>query len=1081
MTLERRAGAPRLIEWTGERCVPWAPDVQVVYEHMHRYLWASRLLAGRRVLDLGSGEGFGAGILSDTAREVVGVDVDERTVEHASLNWSSATVSFVQGSALDLSAFEPGSFDAVVAFEIIEHLQDQSRMLAEIDRVLTDDGLLVISTPDRRIYSEASGQSNPFHERELTAEEFSALLGETFANVGLWGQRTITGSHLGALTRRAGPEASVESEFFIERAGEEWRIAGEPAALYLVAVASNASLPDAPASSTLGDCGLDLLRAEERKAAEAAQLLLAQRDQAEQRVGAALAETNAAVAEMERREADHSEREVVRDAALKRRDSEIGERDEEIGYQQHELMGVRTRITQMEADLVDLHAQLEETRRFARRVEASVTWQTFQRLRGRVFRALGGEGSLAVRGLRVTLRAAGRLIGRSAAATSTGAAQTPSSPAGERISLPEFSHPRVSLVIPLYSGAGLTRRCLETIRDHTLRPSFEVIVVDDTADPETKGLLGLVDGVTVLRNERNEGYLRSVNRGAAAASGEWLVLCNNDIEATPCWLENLLSTAESGDDIGVVAPKFIAPDGLLSEAGGIIWSDGTGVNYGRGEDPSRPQYEYTREVDYGSAAALLVRKRLWKEIGGYDERFVPMYYEDADLCFESRRRGWRVLYEPSAVVVHAEGSTAGTDLSSGHKRHQEVNRVKFLRKWRDLLDAEHLPPDHGGVEEAARRHRGPQVLVVDFRTPMWDRDAGSLRMFEMIRSLQRLGYAVTFAPDNAARLEPYTRDLQRLGVEVIFGAIDVMPVLAEIGPGLTAVILSRPHAASRWLDSVREFAPAAIVVYDTVDLHWVRESRRFSMERAGSRADNGRIIAQGPKALALFELELAMVRAADLTIAVTGEERAEIISHAPDAQVVIIPTVHEVVEHVRPAAGRTDILFVGGFEHPPNADAVTYLVREVMPRVWSRKPDLSVTVVGGSVPHEVKMLASSRVDVRGWVADLEPILASSRAMVVPVRYGAGVKGKITQGLAAGLPVVTTHVGAEGLEGEDGENMLIGDDPEALADRILQVVDDDALWLSLSRGGRALIERKCSLDVLDARMREVLTTSAGSHK
>ncbi|HWG08545.1 MAG TPA: glycosyltransferase [Solirubrobacteraceae bacterium] len=1062
MSLRRRAAAPRLIEWTGERCVPWAPDVQVVYEHMHRYLWAAQIVEGKRVLDLGSGEGFGAAILAESAAAVVGVDVDERTVEHATLNWSSPSVSFVTGSALDLSAFEDGSFDAVVAFEIVEHVSEQDRMLAEIDRLLARDGVLIISTPDRRIYTEASGQVNPFHECELTYDEFSALLGKTFDHVAFWGQRTIAGSHLGAVGTQ--PESApssdasraASSDFFIERAGEEWRLAGDPAALYVVAVASHARLPLLAPSSMLGDCGLELLRASEREAGEVAAGLRGEREA----IAVALAG----------REEDFAEREVERDAELKRRDAALVERDERIAYQDNELLRGRARIEEMQAVLLDLGAQLEQARRFAARVEASVTWQAFQRVRGRLFSLLGGERSLAVRALRLSLRGLGRFLRGSG--DHAGPAAEMQGPAGEPIVLPEFAHPHVSLVIPLYSGAALTRRCLETIRDHT-KPAYEVILVDDTADPDTKGLLTLVSGAEIIRNEQNDGYLRSVKRGAEAARGDWLVLCNNDIEATSGWLENLLETAEAYDDVGIVAPKFIAPDGMLSEAGGILWSDGTGVNYGRGEDSSQPRYEYTREVDYGSAAALLVRTSLWQEIGGYDERFVPMYYEDADLCFEARRRGWRVMYEPSAVVVHAEGSTAGTDPSSGHKRHQETNRVKFVRKWESALQ-DHLPVDMERVEAAARRHDpGPRILVVDFRTPMWDRDAGSLRMYEIIRSLQRLGCSVAFAPDNGARPEPYTRRLQRMGVEVIYGAVDVMPALAELGPQLTAAILSRPHPASRWLDSVRELAPTATIVYDTVDLHWLRESRRFGLDNPARAGGNGHFVAEGPKAKALFELELAMVRASDVTVAVTTEERERILNDVPEARVIVIPTIHAVREEVSPVTGRSDVLFVGGFEHPPNADAVTYLVREVMPHVWEERPELSVTIVGGSVPPEVASLASPRVHVRGWVPDLDPILESSRMMVVPVRFGAGVKGKITQALAAGVPIVTTPVGAEGLSGEDGENMLIGDDAEALAQRIVRVVDDDVLWQSLSRAGQALASVTCSPDLLDERMRELL--------
>jgi 2-polyprenyl-3-methyl-5-hydroxy-6-metoxy-1,4-benzoquinol methylase len=153
----RRAGAPRLIDWTGERCVPWAPDVQVVYEHFHRYLWARPLTAGRRVLDLGCGEGFGAALLADVAESVTGIDVDARTVEHARLNYGGPGLDFRVASATDLADFPDDSFEAVAAFEIIEHVDDQAALMSEVARVLAPGGLVVASTPDRRAYSEATG------------------------------------------------------------------------------------------------------------------------------------------------------------------------------------------------------------------------------------------------------------------------------------------------------------------------------------------------------------------------------------------------------------------------------------------------------------------------------------------------------------------------------------------------------------------------------------------------------------------------------------------------------------------------------------------------------------------------------------------------------------------------------------------------------------------------------------------------------------------------------------------------------------------------------------------------------------
>jgi GT2 family glycosyltransferase/SAM-dependent methyltransferase len=1046
MSLQRRAGAPRLIEWTGERCVPWSPDVQVVYEHMHRYLWASKLVGGKRVLDLGSGEGFGASLLAESAETVVGVDIDEQTVEHAQLNWSGPRINFQVGSAIDLSPFADGTFGAVVAFEIIEHLAEQEQMLAEVRRVLVPGGLLIVSTPDRRLYSEATGQSNPYHERELTREEFSGLLSKTFANVGMFGQRTITGSHLGALDSQ-GDVTAPPSAFFIERAGEEWRLAGDPAALYMIALASDVPLEPVSSTSTLADCGLELMRASERGGAEFARTIASERD-------AALARE-----------------EVARDA-LDRLRLEIRHRDVRVDHLQGEIAGVRERLDGSERSAHELFVALEESRRLTRQVELSVTWQLFQRVRGGVF-ARVGEDKLPVRALRKMLRLGGRLLNRGARAVGPVIVAPPTAADDGAINFPQFQQPLVSLVIPLYSRPELTRRCLESIRDHTDEVGYEVILVDDGADEVTKELLEKVTGARVLADEGNQGYLRSVNRGASVALGQWIVLCNNDIEVTPAWLSAMVDCAVSRNSVGIVAPKFVSPEGELSEAGGILWSDATGVNYGRGEDPRLFHYEYTREIDYGSAAALLVSAELWRQAGGYDVRYEPMYYEDADLCMQARKLGWHVFYEPSAVVVHAEGSTAGTDPSSGYKRHQELNRVKFLDKWRVVLEKEHLAPADHNVRRAATRFGGPHVLVVDFRVPMWDRDAGSLRMFEIIRSLLGLGCRVTLMPDNFAPTEPYTRALQRMGVEVVYGPVDLIAEFGEIGPELAAAILSRPHAASRWLDTVREFAPQALLVYDTVDLHWVRESRRYMFNGPDLPKENGTIAVQGPKAAALLELELALVRASDITVTVTGAESAEIVKHVPDARVLIIPTVHKPSGSGALPSKRRGVIFVGGFEHPPNSDAAIYLVREVMPRVWASMGDVPVTIIGGSPPHEVLELAGPQVEVRGWVSDLVPLLDSARAMVVPVRYGAGIKGKITQALAAGLPVVTTPLGAEGLEALDGGEMLIGEDASALAERVVRVIVDDELWQSLSDGGLRLMRAGFSLEVLESRLREML--------
>jgi SAM-dependent methyltransferase len=256
----RISGAPRLIEATGERIVPWARDAQVIYEHLHRYLWAQPLVAGRRVLDLGSGEGFGAALLADTAAAVTGIDIDERTVEHSRVNYAAPNLSYRVGSATDLSAFADGAFDAVVAFEMIEHVAEHDRVLAEIARVLAPGGVLAMSTPERRAYSDDRGFTNPYHARELTQDEFTALLGTRFATVALFAQRAVTGSRIEALEPGAGHLAVR-----VERGDDDWRVTDAPAPLYLVALASDGALPDVAGESSLIDSGLEVLAEREAR------------------------------------------------------------------------------------------------------------------------------------------------------------------------------------------------------------------------------------------------------------------------------------------------------------------------------------------------------------------------------------------------------------------------------------------------------------------------------------------------------------------------------------------------------------------------------------------------------------------------------------------------------------------------------------------------------------------------------------------------------------------------------------------------------------------------------------------------
>ena len=1017
VTIGRRSGAPRLIDWTGERCVPWTPDIPVVYEHMHRYLWAAGLVEGRRVLDLASGEGFGAAILARSAESVTGIEIDQRTVDHSSLNYGSEWISFTLGDAQDLSAFPDASFGAVVAFEMIEHVPDQERVLGEAARVLTPDGLLIISTPERRAYSGGESRNNPFHVKELDLGEFRALLGAYFEHAVVWGQRTITGSALSALDAGETDDAPSRT-FFIEPEGDEWIVAEGMSPLYLVALASRAPLPPAAHDSTLADADIRLVRSAERRGADAIEAVM--------------------------RVAD----ERAKEAAAARR--ALADREDELFVR-------RQRIAELQAETHRLSGELAVANKASAEMRGSITWKAYRRARDRLFASLGGQDSALVRLIQASIRGAAGI-----ARGSRPAALPRSWPA---IAMPEFRNPTVSLVIPVRSGADLTLACLQSIRDNNDPMSYEVILIDDDADAATRALLAKVSGARILVNDSNIGYLRSVNRGAAAARGEWIVLCNNDIEVRGDWLSAMVECGDSAPDIAAVTPKYLYPNGALNEAGAIIWRDGTGMNYGRGSDATLFPYEFRREVDYGSAAALMVRTSFWRRGGRLTTNGSRRCTTRTRICaFRRENMACASSTSRRSTVVHVEGGTAGTDLAGGHKRFQEVNRTRFAEKWEAQL-GEQWRPGTTNLREASNRLRGPRVLIIDHRVPFWDRDAGSLRMKAMIEALIAMGCRVTLLPDDRNPAEPYGPEFERIGVELWAGNVNVYGELRAIGPELGLVVSSRPHTTSRWLDLVRELAPGAAVVYDTVDLHWLREARRD-----GGHTD---AVPHGSKAHALHELELALIRATDATMVVSKDERDRVRNDVPGKPVWVVPTINPVRTEAPSVAMRNGVVFIGGFEHPPNIAAVVRLVKDVMPHVWRALGPVAVTIVGGSVPPEVEALRSAHVDITGWLPEVESSLDAARVMLAPITWGAGLKGKVTQSLAAGLPVVTTTIGAEGLDATDGEQILIADDDEALADRVVRLLTNDELWTSVSAAGQELADGLCSPQVMRMRLAEIL--------
>ncbi|TYP00073.1 GT2 family glycosyltransferase [Geothermobacter ehrlichii] len=630
---------------------------------------------------------------------------------------------------------------------------------------------------------------------------------------------------------------------------------------------------------------------------------------------------------------------------------------------------------------------------------------------------------------------------------------------------PREANPLVSLIVPVHNNLDYTVRCLKSIYRSGSDIDYEVILVDDLSGDNTPKVVQKITGLVYVRNRENLGFLRSCNLGARKAKGRYLVFLNNDTLVFPGWLSALLEPFQRDDKVGLVGAKLIFPDGRLQEAGGIVWRDGSAWNFGRLEDPEAPEYNYLRQVDYLSAACICVPKILFDQLGGFDERFTPAYYEDTDLAFSVRKKGFKVLYQPRCRVVHYEGVSCGADLGQGVKRYQLINAEKFRDKWRDVLK-HHSPNGHFPEREKDRYCRA-RVLVVDALVPTPDRDSGSLRMFNILKILVEMGCKVTFVPENLQYLGGYVETLQEMGIEVLYA-----PYVCHLGSYMErtrglydVVVLSRPYVAGLWMDTARKNYPDATLIYDTVDLHFLRERRQAEVEQ------NHRLFRQAEETEVL---ETGLMRKADTTWVVSPYEQDLLRGRYPKLRVEVLSNVHEVFGRARPFEDRRDILFVGGFNHPPNVDAVRFFVSEIWPGIREDNPGLKFYVVGSDVPDEIRSLADDTIIVTGYVEDLAPYFNRCLMSVAPLRYGAGVKGKINMSMSYGVPVVATSVGVEGMSLEHGVDVLVGDSPDEFARLVTRLCRDKELWNRLSDNGMRNLQKHFSFDAARTVLEKILT-------
>lgn len=592
-------------------------------------------------------------------------------------------------------------------------------------------------------------------------------------------------------------------------------------------------------------------------------------------------------------------------------------------------------------------------------------------------------------------------------------------------------HPQVALLVDLERICIHTFWLLEELIRSRYTPPFEPIFLHPPGHPVAELLDRHVPEARRLALEPGAPIADRLASVLEVSTADW-ILSLDCLEARPRdWLWRLLHGASEDESetsmIGAISPKLVGADGRLIEAGRRRALDGEIWPIGAGGDPQAPEYNYPRALDSASEVGLFLSRRALESVLSTDSRPADM----PELLERLRAQGRTILYQPEVTLVR---------------------------------------PDQG-AGATATRDQG-RVLVIDAVMLTPDQDSGSLRMFNLLETFLVLGWHVAFAPSNLEYVEPYGPRLQRRGIEVLTapGIESIDAHLQARGDEYDLVILSRANVAAQFLDAVRQYAPQAEVWFDTVDLHFLREQREAELKNdpaALKRAAQRR------------RQELDLIARTDLTLVVSSVERELLAREAPEARLEILSNIHDI--HPTPAAfdERDAILFIGGFNHDPNVDAVRYYVEEILPLVEAELGAVPTFIIGSRPPQTIRALedAGRGLHVTGYVEDVTPYFERARLSIAPLRYGAGVKGKINMSMAYGVPVVATPCAAEGMSLTDGTDILIGEDAAAFAAAVVRLYREPSLWERLAHAGLDNIERHFSRRVARATLERLLAERA----
>ena len=610
---------------------------------------------------------------------------------------------------------------------------------------------------------------------------------------------------------------------------------------------------------------------------------------------------------------------------------------------------------------------------------------------------------------------------------------------------------RVTIVIPAFNNFYEVATCIESIVSYPSSTNYRIVIADDASPDVSYSSLGLLPGITLLRSGTNSGYIGNVNAATSEINSEYLLTLNQDVVVCPGWLDELVTEADKNPHVGIVGPRILDQQFKILEAGGIIFNQAHAAHRGRGSTPEDHRYNFSCDVDYVSGCAMLVRTSLWHRLGGLDTQCAPAYYDDVDICLRARKNGWLVRYAPLSCIVHFEGTSMGVNEhdSSSLKHFQVVNRKKIAQNHPELNG-------HTSIEDVPRvdSHCPKQTTVacVFESVPFADRDGGAVDFVLFVDYLLELGYNVSalflraVAPEDTANWRSLGIQCVPLDTDDGRGLLEDSDLIISFGTMVGIRLAKENLAHKQWIHHTSDCATRRLEAMNEL----FKTQKDVSPEASRWFLGLPRDVPQ------MWQIEKPILELPSRTLFVTPHDLEYAQKNGATGNFVHFPILkggpdsHSIPEPLQ----ELTVGFVGSFLHSPNPDAVEYFLRDMWENIYQSVPGSRFLIWGSNI-NDKQIAQWSKipgVEVRGWFATWDEVVAQTRVLVSPLRFGAGMKHKVVSTYIYGRPVVGTCTSFEGFDIQHlGQNVMTND-PQLMTNSLIEILQSDSAWTDALRAG-----------------------------